>query len=302
MLLHGIIIERGKRLSGARREVTAVLTGLREYGIEGLLDVITTFLDIALVAYIVYRLFMLIRGTRAVPLINGIFILAFGYLAAWLLNLYTIQWLLQNAFIAASVALPIIFQPELRRALEHLGRGRLLPTNRHTEDLKDEEVKRLIDQVVRAAEILGRTKTGALMVIERETGLGEYIDSGIKLDAVVTWELLINIFVEKTPLHDGAVIIRANRAAAAACWLPLAEASVLSHDLGTRHRAGVGVTEQSDAITVVVSEETGTISVALGGKLTRHLDEKTLRDMLTALLEVDKPAAKRGFWHWGAAS
>ncbi|HYG58733.1 MAG TPA: diadenylate cyclase CdaA [Symbiobacteriaceae bacterium] len=267
-----------------------------------MLDVFRTLVDIALVAYIVYKLFSLIRGTRAVPLINGLFTLVIAYLLARTLRLYTIQWILENAFIAASVALPIIFQPELRRALEHLGRGRLLPTNRPREDVRGEELKRLIDQVVRATEILGRNKTGALIVIERETGLGEYIDSGIKLDATVTWELLTNIFVEKTPLHDGAVVIRANRAAAAACWLPLAEASVLPHDLGTRHRAGLAVTEQSDAVTIIVSEETGTISVAQGGKLIRHLDDKTLREMLTTLLEVNKPSGTRGFWNWGAAS
>jgi diadenylate cyclase len=254
------------------------------------------------VAYILYKLFSLMRGTRAVPLINGIFILVLGYMVAKGLQLYTIQWLLENAFIAASVAIPIIFQPELRRALEHLGRGRLLPTNRYTEDLKEEELRKVIDQVVRAAEILGRTKTGALMVLERETGLGEFIDSGIPLDAVVTWQLLTNIFVEKTPLHDGAVIIRNNRVAAAACWLPNAEASVLPHELGTRHRAGVGITEQSDAVVVIVSEETGIISVAHGGKLTRHLDEKTLRELLVKLLEAEKPQAQRGFFHWGAAS
>ncbi|HLN64222.1 MAG TPA: diadenylate cyclase CdaA [Symbiobacteriaceae bacterium] len=272
------------------------------YGIVSEWDILTTLLDVGLVAYIVYKVFSWIRGTRAVPLINGVFTLVIAYLLASWLHLYTIQWILTNAFLAASVALPIIFQPELRRALEHLGRGKLLPTTRHSEDVKGEELKRLIDQIVRAVEILGRTKTGALVVLERETGLGEFIDSGIQLDAVVTWELLTNIFVEKTPLHDGAVIIRDTRAAAAACWLPLAEASVLPHDLGTRHRAGLGITEQSDCVTVIVSEETGTISVAQGGKLLRHLDDKTLRETLTTLLEVNKPIARRGFWNWGAAS
>ena len=140
------------------------------------------------------------------------------------------------------------------------------------------------------------------MTIERETGLAEYTDSGIKVDGLVTWELLTNIFIPNTPLHDGAVIIRGNRVAAAACWLPLAEASVLAHDLGTRHRAGVGITEQSDAVTVIVSEETGTISLAQGGKLIRHLDEKTLREMLNTLLEVRKPVTSRGFWNWGTSS
>lgn len=251
-----------------------------------------------------YKLFSLIRGTRAVPLINGVFTLAVAYAVASRLRFYTIQFILENAFIAASVAIPIIFQPELRRALEHLGRGRLLPANRmKTDELNQEDQSRLIDQVVRAVEILGRTKTGALIVIERETGLGEYIDSGIKLDALVTWELLTNIFVEKTPLHDGAAVVRHGRVAAAACWLPLAEASVLAHDLGTRHRAGVGVTEQSDAVTVIVSEETGTISVAVQGRLTRHLDDKTLRETLNNLLDVGKKSPPgRGLFNWGTTS
>jgi diadenylate cyclase len=257
-------------------------------------------LDISIVAYLVYKLFSLIRGTRAVPLINGIFILVIGYLVAQWLELYTIQYLLEKLLVGVSVAVPVIFQPELRRALEHLGRGRLLPTARRTDELREEELTRVIDQVVRAAEILGRTQTGALIVIERETGLGEFIDAGIKVDGLVSWELLTNIFIPNTPLHDGAVILRGNRVAAAACWLPLAEASVLSHELGTRHRAGVGVTEQSDAIAVIVSEETGTISLAHGGKLTRHLDQKALREMLVTLMELNRPA--RGFWHWGAAT
>lgn len=283
--------------------MTAVLINLaKEYAIATPWDVVRTLIDIGLVAYILYKLFALIRGTRAIPLINGIFILVIAWLVAQGLQLYTIQFILQNLFIAASVALPIIFQPELRRALEHLGRGRLFPTNRKTEELLGEELTRLIDQVVRAVEILGRTKTGALIVFERETGLAEYIDSGIPIDGRVTSELLTNIFIPNTPLHDGAVIIRGTRVAAAACWLPLAEASVLSHELGTRHRAGVGVTEQSDAVTVIVSEETGTISVAHGGKLVRHLDDKTLREMLSTLLEVKKPGSSRGFWNWGAAS
>lgn len=259
-------------------------------------------LDIGLVAFILYKFLTLIRGTRAIPLINGIAIVGIAYVAAQQFGLYTIQFMLDKVFTAAVVALPVIFQPELRRVLEHLGRGRLLLTHKKTDDLKEEELSRLIDQVVRAAEILARTKTGALIVIERETGLGEYIDSGIKLDSLTTWELLTNIFVEKTPLHDGAVVIRGGRVAAAACWLPLAEASVLSNELGTRHRAGVGVTEQSDAVTVIVSEETGTISVAQNGKLTRHLDDKMLREMLTNLLEPKKTTGSRGFWNWGAAS
>lgn len=275
---------------------------LANFAIYSIWDFLKVLLDITLVSYALYKMFSLIRGTRAVPLINGIFLLGIGYLVATRLGLYTIQFILEKVFIAASVAIPILFQPELRRALEHLGRGRLLQINRNTEEMREDELNQLIDQVVRAAEILGRTKTGALMILERETGLGEYIDTGIKIDGRVSWEMLTNIFIPNTPLHDGAVIIRGNRVAAAACWLPLAEASLLAHELGTRHRAGVGITEQSDAVTIIVSEETGGISLAQSGKLVRHLDDKTLREMLTTLLEVKRPNGRRGFWNWGAAS
>jgi len=281
----------------------AVINYLASIGLRTFWDFIRTFLDISLVAYIFYKLFTLIRGTRAVPLINGVITLVVALQIAETFRFYTIQFLLENVFIAASVAIPVIFQPELRRALEHLGRGRLILTNRKADELSDEDMTRMIDQIVRAAEILGRTKTGALIVIERGTGLNEYIDSGIRLDAVITSELLINIFVEKTPLHDGATVIKNNRVAAAACWLPLAEASVLSHELGTRHRSGVGITEQSDCVVVIVSEETGIISLAYQGKLTRNLDNKTLQEMLTNLLETGKrPTAGRGLFNWGASS
>jgi len=266
-------------------------------------DFFRTILDISLVAYIFYKLFSLIRGTRAVPLINGVITLVVALQVAEWLRLYTIQFILENVFIAASVALPIIFQPELRRALEHLGRGRLIKASLRSDEEQDAEMRRTIDQVVRAAEILGRNKTGALIVLARETGLKEYIDSGIKLDALVSAELLVNIFVEKTPLHDGAAIIQNNRVAAAACWLPLAESTVLSHDLGTRHRSGVGITEQTDCVVVIVSEETGIISVAYQGGLTRNLDEKSLREILLKLMDRGKrPSSVRGLFGWGSSS
>ncbi len=261
-------------------------------------EIVLAVLDVSLVAYVLYRLFILIRGTRAVQLINGIFVLLLANAASRALNLYTLKWLLDQAVITAAVALPVVFQPELRRALETLGRGRFIPTTGISE-LGVEDVGRMLDQVVKCTEILSRNKTGALVVLERETRLGEIIDSGIKIEGHISWELLTNIFIENTPLHDGAVIVRGNRVMAAACWLPLAEATYLSHDLGTRHRAAVGVTEHSDAISVVVSEETGTISVANSGKLIRDLDEKALRELLTALL-APRPAPGRAFWHWGS--
>ena len=254
-------------------------------------------MDIGLVAYVLYRLFILIRGTRAIPLINGIIILVIANSFAKAFSMVTLNWLLDKAILGASVAIPIVFQPELRRALEQLGRGRLLRTFQLT-DMGEEELQRAIEQIARACEGLSRTRTGALIVIERVTGLSDIIESGIRLESLVSAELLTNIFVENTPLHDGAIIIRGNRIMAAACFLPLAEATEVSQELGSRHRAAIGVTEHSDALVVVVSEETGTISVASSGQLTRFLDGKTLREIMKAQLEPAKPG-QRHLWHWG---
>lgn len=263
-----------------------------------LAEAITAVIDVVLVAYVLYRLFILVRGTRAIALINGIIILAiFNALATWL-NLYTMKWLLDRVWFAGAVALPVVFQPELRRALESLGRGRLFAKVAKEEDEADMNL--VIDQVVQASQVLSRNQTGALVVIEREVGLNDLVETGIKIDAVVTWELLINTFIPNTPLHDGALIIRGNRAVAAACFLPLAEAAEVSHDLGTRHRAAIGVTEHSDAVVVVVSEETGAISIAQAGKLIRHLDDKTLREMLTSLLQP-KAVSQFKVWNWGGS-
>lgn len=258
-------------------------------------------LDVSLVAYLFYRVFLLIRGTRAVPLLNGLFILALGYLMASFLRLHTVRFLLDKILIGAAVAIPVILQPELRRALEHIGRGRLLPTNRTSTEEAEEEILASIDQVVRAVEVLGRAKTGALIVLERETPIGEFIDTGVQLDAQISAQLLTNLFVENTPLHDGAVILRGARVAAASCWLPLAEQRVVAQELGSRHRAGIGITEQSDALSIIVSEETGMISVAQGGRLQRPLDEKMLTDLLKAQWLRRKGRGSR-FWHWGTSS
>lgn len=261
-------------------------------------EMVRAVVDIGLVAYVLYRLFVLIRGTRAVQLINGIFILLVAYAVSRWLNLVTLNWLMEKALVGGLVALPIVFQPELRRALEQLGRGRLIPAAALS-DLGEEDVGRVIDQVVRAVEILSRNKTGALIVMERSTKLGEYLDAGIPVDATVTWELLTNIFIPNTPLHDGALVIRGTRVLAAGVWLPLAEATLLSTELGSRHRAAIGVTEHSDAVAVVASEETGTISVAHGGRLLRNLDEKALRETLTTLLPA-KSLMPRGLWQWAS--
>jgi diadenylate cyclase len=261
-------------------------------------DLLRALVDIGLVAFILYRMFLLIKGTRAVPIITGIVIIFLLKLVTQWLSLYTMNWLLSQFFVLGAVAIPVVFQPELRRALEQLGRGRLLPAPRSSEQSPEDNVA-MVDQVVRAVEVLSRTKTGALLVIERETGLGDVAESGIPLDGKVTWELLVNTFVPNTPLHDGAVIIRGNRVVAAACWLPLAEASELSKELGSRHRSAIGITEHADCISVVVSEETGTISIAEGGKIVRHLNEQTLRERLTAAFS-GRTGPVRGLFNWGA--
>jgi diadenylate cyclase len=282
--------------------VTFPLNVLIQYSQLPILDILLMLLDVSIVAYIFYRLFLLIRGTRAVPLLNGLLVLAVGYLASSLLRLYTLRFLLDKVLIGAAVAIPVILQPELRRALEHLGRGRFLPTNRSLSEVEQEELLAAIDQIVRAAEVLSRTRTGALIVIERETPIGEFIDTGVKLDALISSQLLTNLFVENTPLHDGAVIIRGSRLAAASCWLPLAEAREIDQELGSRHRAGIGITEQSDALSIIVSEETGMISVAQGGRLQRPLDGKMLGDLLRAEWLRHKVRTSRSFWHWGSES
>lgn len=252
------------------------------------LDWLTAVLDIALVSYIFYRVFMLIRGTRAVQLIKGIIVLVVALFVSRGLQLRELSWLLQRVMEALVVAIPVVFQPELRRALEQLGRGRLFtPTS---ESLDEDARNRLLSDIVRACERLAKNKTGALLVIERETGLNDYIETGIKIEGVVSSEFLANIFVPNTPLHDGAVIVRGNRVMAAACFLPLAEAVDVTSQLGSRHRAALGITEHSDAIAIVVSEETGRVSLAHSGKLIRGLDSQMLREMLTDLLQQSKTA------------
>jgi len=243
---------------------------------------LSSVLDILLVAFIMYKIMLMIKGTRAVQLLKGVAVLVLITAVASFFNLYTINWLLGKAMTALVVALPVVFQPELRRALEKLGRGKLLGHNVLVQKEIDET--KVIAEITRSATVLSKNKMGALIVIERETGLEEYIDTGVKIDGIVSAEFLINIFVQKTPLHDGAVIIRRDRVAAAACFLPLSENPHLPSGLGTRHRAGIGITEHSDAVAVIVSEETGAVSIAVEGVLNRYLDEAGLQKRLTELL------------------
>ncbi|NLJ76038.1 MAG: TIGR00159 family protein [Peptococcaceae bacterium] len=249
---------------------------------------LSSVIDILIVAYLMYRLMLLIKGTRAVQLLKGLAVLLVITAFASLFNLYTINWLLGKLMTALVVALPIVFQPELRRALEKLGRGKFL-NHSSLAFYGDAEQSKINAEIARAATVLSKNKMGGLIIIERETGLVEYVDTGVKIDGLVGAEFLVNIFVPRTPLHDGAVIIRGGRVSAAACFLPLSESPHLSTDLGTRHRAGIGITEHSDAVAVIVSEETGIVSLAVEGNLFRHLKEPELVEKLAELLP-DRPS------------
>ncbi|WP_276861918.1 diadenylate cyclase CdaA [Anaerococcus tetradius] len=233
---------------------------------------VTDIIDIAIIAYVIYKLFSLLRNTRAEQVLKGlIFVLIFASIAD-LLNLNTVSWVMNQFLTVALVFIIVVFQPELRSALERLGRGRGLFSND-----KIQRDERSINELVSAMSSLSRQKIGALVVLEREVGLADIIESGTKLDADISSELLINIFIPNTPLHDGAVIIRKNTIAAAACYLPLSSSNTIAKELGTRHRAAIGISEKSDCLVVIVSEETGNISVAENGKINRYFDEESLR-------------------------
>lgn len=239
----------------------------------------SSIVDILLVALIFLGLFYLVRGTRAVILLRGILLVVFvAVLASTFFNLTAFNWLIRNSIPALLVAIPVIFQPELRRAFERLGRPRSLLGGRTTDS-----TSKFLATLSHAASALSRQGMGALLVIERRTGLQEYIDTGVKLDAELSVDVLLNIFNKHTNLHDGAVMIRDERVYAASCMLPLSDNPDVDRGLGTRHRAALGVTESTDAIAIVVSEETGTISLAHGGQLVRNLDEGSLNRLLTNL-------------------
>ena len=239
--------------------------------------------DILAVAYVIYLLIMLVKETRAEQLVKGIVVvLVMMQLSQWL-QLNTIYFVLKNTVQVGVVAIIVVFQPELRRALEKVGRTKLnLPMN--PDDLITQNIHHTISEVCAACEKLSRAKTGALIVFERETKLGEVIRTGTVLESQISKELLVNIFEPNTPLHDGAAIIRDNRIKAVACFLPLTQNEHLSSELGSRHRAGIGVTESSDAVVVVVSEETGKISYVQNGKIKRDLTVDILSETLSELL------------------
>lgn len=244
-------------------------------------------LDVVVTAIFIYYILLLIRGTRAVQILLGLLVLLAMLGAATLLHLLVLATVLQVVLLGTAVALPIVFQPELRRALEQLGRGGLLARRESSEGSAARNAALAI--VARAAVALGRERVGALIAIQQTTGLREYVESGTKLDAKVTLDLLLTIFARNTPLHDGAVIIHNAEIEAAGCFLPLSETISSDRHMGTRHRAALGLSEQTDAVVVIVSEETGSIAIAQSGRLSRALDDEArLRSVLVALCETSR--------------
>lgn len=246
---------------------------------------ILDFIDILVVAVLFYYALLWLRGTRAVNLIRGIILLVIIYVGARFLGLYTINWLFEKFATAVILVLIIVFQPELRRTLDRLGRGRYLARL----GFAPAPGSWFIRNLVRAVEQLSEDKMGAIIVIEKNTGLAEYVESGTRLDATLSSELLVSIFQHKSLLHDGAVIIQGDRVLAAGCLLPLSESRLLDKRLGTRHRAAAGLSELTDAVALVISEQTGTISIAENGYLTRFITREMLEEKLFALYREQYP-------------
>ena len=257
-------------------------------------------LEIIIISVIVYQMLKWVQLTRAWTLFKGIIMLLLFALFAAIFQLNTISWLLSNSLSVGITAAIIIFQPELRRALEQLGRKKIfsnLFSMGEYEGRQSALTEKTINEIVRASYEMGAVKTGALMVIEQNVALGEYVRTGISIDGLVTSQLLINIFEHNTPLHDGAVIIRGNRIVAATCYLPLTDSMDIGKELGTRHRAAVGISEVSDSLTIIVSEETGAVSLAKDGRLYKHLTKEELLEKLQQL-KVDDTNNTDVFKKW----
>lgn len=266
-------------------------------GFKDALDVFRAIVEISVVSYAIYKLIQLVKETRAIQLIKGVLFILIVYVLSIKLGLRTIEFILRSAIPVFGFAAIVLFQPELRRGLEKIGRSRLSDIFTFEEENTLIQTTSIIEEIIKAATEMSSTQTGALIVLERDTKIGEIINTGTQLESLVSAELLLNIFTPNTPLHDGAVIIRNNKVKAAACFLPLTDNPNLSKELGTRHRAALGITEVSDAIAVVVSEETGKISFALSGGLTRNLTSDTLRKALNKnLLEKNTQNKKLTLW------
>ncbi len=262
------------------------------YADYSVLDYVSDLIDILLVWFVIYKLIMLIKGTKAVQLLKGIFVIIIVRGLSSIFGFNTLGWIMEQALTWGFLAIIIIFQPELRRALEQLGRGRLFSRS----GLQDEEEQeQMIESITKAVSYMAKRRIGALISIERETGMSDYIETGIGLNAKISSQLLINIFIPNTPLHDGAVVIQKRQIAAAASYLPLSESPFISKELGTRHRAALGISEVTDSVTIVVSEETGAISITKNGELYRNLSLEDFKEMLTLELMVNASSTK---WTW----
>lgn len=259
----------------------------------------TDVVEVFIIAFLLYHIMLWIKNTRAWALLKGLLVIGAFVLIAVFFKMNTILWIVTNLFNVAAIAIVVVLQPEMRKALEELGRKNLFSSILTFDSSKADGGRlsdRTINEIVKASVEMGKVKTGALIVIQNEQPLSEYERTGIDVDGIVSSQLLINIFEHNTPLHDGAVIIRQNRVTAATCYLPLSDNMALSKDLGTRHRAGVGISEATDSMTVIVSEETGKISVAYLGELSRGLDAERLREKLRSIQEKGPEEKKRKLW------
>ncbi|HDH04887.1 MAG TPA: TIGR00159 family protein [Nitrospirae bacterium] len=243
-------------------------------------------LDVLIVTIIIYRGLLIIKGTRAAQMLIGLGVLFVALFFSKYLGLYTIDWIIQSLWAQIVLALIILFQPEIRKTLAQMGETRFLPSFASAEELRS------LEEIVKASIALANRKIGALIVIEKETSLKDFIEMGTQLDARVTRELLLSIFHPTSPIHDGAIIIRGNRVIAAGCFLPLTLSAGISKAFGTRHRAGIGLTEETDAVVIIISEETGSITTATGNKIEKNVDISSLRDFLTGNFMISKEKKK----------
>ncbi len=259
----------------------------------------TDIAEIIILTFLIYHILVWIKNTKAWALLKGVVVIGIFILLAAIFKMNTILWIVSNVFSIAAIAMVVVLQPELRKALEELGRKNLFSSILSFDSGKTVDGRfsdKTINEITKACVEMGKVKTGALIVIEQNQPLGEYERTGIDVDGIVSSQLLINIFEHNTPLHDGAVIVRGNRVVSATCYLPLSDNMALSKDLGTRHRAGVGISEVTDSLTVIVSEETGKISVAYGGKLERGLDAERLKERLSDIQNKPTEEKKRKLW------
>lgn len=262
----------------------------------------TDLIEILVIAFLVYEIMLWIKNTHAWSLLKGIVVIIVFLLLAELFEMSTILWIANKLFTVAATAVVVIFQPELRRALERLGRKNFFSsviTFDPTHSMSGRFSDRTISEIMRACNEMAKVKTGALIVIEQNTSLSEIERTGIEVDAILSSQLLINIFEHNTPLHDGAVVVRGDRVVAATCYLPLSDNLSLSKELGTRHRAGVGISEVTDSLTLIVSEETGRISIAYDGELIRNVNDDTMRRKLEQLQNKPSTEKRHGFFFKG---